>query len=376
VEAGEADVIVAAYFDRLVRSLRVQDELVSRVERAGGQVLAVDVGQVTNGSAGQWLSGTMLGAVAEYHRRSTAERTAEAQARAVERGVWMSPYVPTGYTRGPDGILAPSADGPAVVAAFKARARGATVGEVRQLLHGRGVEMSYPAVTRLLKSRAYVGEVRFGKLHNPSAHPPIVDTEVWKAAQRTKPSPGRRANSARLLARLGVLRCGSCGGRMSATSGHNGTRPMYRCGSHVGDSCPRPVTISAPLVEQIVTDEVREALADVEGRASAEQGVREAAQALERAQADLDAAIRAFSGLEAEAAAVERLAELRRVRDEAQDRVDRLGGQRASVTITAGKDWDRLSLAARRALVRAVVDRAEVAPGRGRDRVTVYLVGE
>jgi len=61
IEAGEADVVVA-YFDRLVRSLRVQDELVSRVERAGGQVLAVDVGRVTNDSAGQWLSSTMRGA--------------------------------------------------------------------------------------------------------------------------------------------------------------------------------------------------------------------------------------------------------------------------------------------------------------------------
>ena len=71
--------IVAAYFDRLMRSLRVQDELVSRVEAAGGQVLALDVGAVTNGSAGQWLSGTMLGAVSEYQRRTTAERTREAQ---------------------------------------------------------------------------------------------------------------------------------------------------------------------------------------------------------------------------------------------------------------------------------------------------------
>src|SRR5215204_5040433 len=83
VEQGEADVIVAAYFDRLVRSLRVQDELVTRVERAGGKVLALDVGAVTNGSAGQWLSGTMLGAVSEYQRRTTAERTAEAKRRAV-----------------------------------------------------------------------------------------------------------------------------------------------------------------------------------------------------------------------------------------------------------------------------------------------------
>src|SRR5436190_8629200 len=44
IESGEAQVLVAAYFDRLVRSLRIQDEIVSRVESAGGQVLAVDVG--------------------------------------------------------------------------------------------------------------------------------------------------------------------------------------------------------------------------------------------------------------------------------------------------------------------------------------------
>lgn len=36
VEDGAADIVVASYFDRLVRSLRVQDELVSRVEAAGG----------------------------------------------------------------------------------------------------------------------------------------------------------------------------------------------------------------------------------------------------------------------------------------------------------------------------------------------------
>ena len=56
VEAGEADVVVVAYFDRLVRSLTVQAEVVERVEQAGGAILAVDVGEVTNGTAGQWLS--------------------------------------------------------------------------------------------------------------------------------------------------------------------------------------------------------------------------------------------------------------------------------------------------------------------------------
>src|SRR4051794_25943828 len=68
IEAQAADVLVVAYFDRLVRSLSVQDEVVSRVEAAGGRVLALDFGEVTNSSAAQWLSGTMIGAVSEYYR--------------------------------------------------------------------------------------------------------------------------------------------------------------------------------------------------------------------------------------------------------------------------------------------------------------------
>jgi DNA invertase Pin-like site-specific DNA recombinase len=51
VEAGEADVVVVAFLDRLARSAAIQAEVVGRVEQAGGAILAVDVGQVTNGSA-------------------------------------------------------------------------------------------------------------------------------------------------------------------------------------------------------------------------------------------------------------------------------------------------------------------------------------
>jgi DNA invertase Pin-like site-specific DNA recombinase len=86
-ENGEADVVVAAYFDRLVRSLAVRREVVERVERAGGAIVAVDVGEVRADTASRWLSSTMLGMVAEYHRLVTAERTADAKRRVVERGV-------------------------------------------------------------------------------------------------------------------------------------------------------------------------------------------------------------------------------------------------------------------------------------------------
>jgi len=139
VEDGQADVIAAAYFDRLFRSLAVQAEVVERVERAGGRVLAVDVGNVTNGSAAQWLSGTMLGAMSEYARRTAAERGAEAQRRAVARGVVPWPNVPPGYLRGDDGVLVPDPTGAPIVAdAFRTRAGGAAVKSVRAYLPPTG----------------------------------------------------------------------------------------------------------------------------------------------------------------------------------------------------------------------------------------------
>ena len=49
VEAGQAYDIVVAYFDRLVRSLKVQLEVIERVEKAGGEIFALDHGKLTNG---------------------------------------------------------------------------------------------------------------------------------------------------------------------------------------------------------------------------------------------------------------------------------------------------------------------------------------
>ena len=97
-----------------------------------------------------------------------------------------------------------------------------------------------------------------------------------------------------------------------------------------------------------------------------------------RAQADLDAALRSFAaaGLVNESVAVERLAELRQIRDDAQSRIDQLGPQ-AAVRVNADADWDKLSLDGRRELIRATVKSAVVAPtGRGADRIAVRLIGQ
>jgi site-specific DNA recombinase len=374
VESGEAEVVVVAYFDRLVRSLTVQAEVVERIERAGGAILAVDVGEVRADTASRWLSSTMLGLVAEYHRRSTSERTADAKLRAVMRGVPPFPNVPPGYRRRKDGTLEPDKHADAVAEAFRLRAEGATVMQVREHLRQSGVDRSFHGTQALLRSRIPLGELRFGELVNEHAHEAIVDAEMWRKVQRQVVSRGRRPKSERLLARLGVLRCGTCGARMVIGTTVQGRRrtpyTFYRC--NPTSDCPRRVTISADIAESAVIAAVKEILSGVIGSASADTGIAAARDGVRRAEDELDAAIRAFTGLDDVEAARERLTVLRDARDAARDRLEGLQDSVLPVVTLTADDWDLLTLEERRELIRAVVDRAVVAPGRGGDgRVTV-----
>ena len=105
VEAGEADHIVVAYFDRLVRSLKVQLEVIERVEQAGGEIYAIDHGRLTNGTAATRMSNNMMGAAFQYYAEVTGEKVAAAQERVVARGVLPNSRIPPGYVRGEDGVL-------------------------------------------------------------------------------------------------------------------------------------------------------------------------------------------------------------------------------------------------------------------------------
>jgi site-specific DNA recombinase len=383
IEAGEAEVIVAAYFGRLVRSLQTQAELLARVEAAGGQVRAVDAGKVGSANSGEWLDSTMRGMMAEYQRRQGAERTSVAQADAIARGVPLWARVTAGYRRAANGSLEPDpATAPIVVRAFEMRAEGKTIEAVREYLVSKGIRLSQRGVQVLLASRVVLGELHFGKYEpNLQAWPAIVDRELWHRVQRTVISRGVHAKSERLLARLGILRCATCGGRMTASArsqeaqGDTPGYQFYRCGRARLD-CSARASVGAKEVEPLITDAVRAALADVEGRASTESHVRDAEAAVEQAQVDLESAIRAFASVSDEPVAIERLAELQEARDATRAHLAQLGGASSAVVLTAAADWDRLTTDERRALIRVVVKRATVAPGRGPDRVTIEFVGE
>ena len=239
------------------------------------------------------------------------ERTQDAKRRAIARGVPTFAKIPPGYRRTLDeqgkttGLEPDPATATAVAEAFRLRAGGATVKDVRAHLREHGIERSFHGVQALLGSRIYLGEIHFGALANTGSHPAIVDADTWAAVQRARSPRGRRAKSERLLARLGVLRCATCGARMVVGSSNHGAYALYRC-PPVGD-CPQRVTISAETAERTIVAAVRHLLAETQGAATIGDHVDEAERALQIAEQALTAAVEAFTGLDDVAAAQAKL---------------------------------------------------------------------
>jgi DNA invertase Pin-like site-specific DNA recombinase len=376
IEAGRADVLVASETDRLWRNPSVRSHVLERVERVGGVVWSGDDGRITDATASEEFTGTVRTAADRMARRVNAEKSRRAVAAAAADGV-PPMSLPPGLERevvGHDrrgkpilGHVVKTKDAMAIKTAVEMKANGATIAAVRSFLADNGIVRSYHGTQSLIASPLLCGRFVFGKDRRPEDQltgtlPPIVDEATWRRAQ-TKQPRGRRPSSARLLARAGVLRCATCGSRMVVgTQKQNGRNyPFYRCAS-VRQDCPRRVAISAALVEEVVVESTRAALEGTVSERTAQDNIRDARDALQRAQANLDAGIRTLADFADEAATVDRLRELKLTRDAALERVDRLGVPDDFDVLLLAADWDQLSTKDKQSCIRATFDRVLVRP--------------
>jgi hypothetical protein len=216
-----------------------------------------------------------------------------AQKRAVKRGVWIGP-APYGYratevlnpkTGKPEnGPLEEDPDtGPIVRDAFKAAASGG-LHAAMALLEERAPEKRWRTdeTRRLLRSRAYLGEVVHGELVNDHAHRPLASLNDWTAAQ-TEPR-SRRTNGDYVLS--GVATCDMCGsgltGQLQTVDGRQYRR--YRCSAK---GCKGGLSIGADKLERYVRDKLRPWLGRKEFRLRFEvPGLEEARLAVEEAESD------------------------------------------------------------------------------------------
>ena len=83
----------------------------------------------------------------------------------------------------------------------------------------------------------------------------------------------------------------------------------------------------------------------------------------------------AFDGFDDVDTVREKLTALREQRDQARERLADLSAAVLPAIKLTADDWDVLTLEERRALIRATIAEATVAPGRGADRITVTARG-
>lgn len=86
LDAGQADILVAAKLDRLTRSMLDMAEILQRADRNGWKLAFLDFGLDTSTSTGAMVS-HILAAVAEFERKRIGERTREALAEKKRQGV-------------------------------------------------------------------------------------------------------------------------------------------------------------------------------------------------------------------------------------------------------------------------------------------------
>ncbi|MEI6446507.1 MAG: recombinase family protein [Actinomycetes bacterium] len=379
-ETGVSEGIVVAKVDRFARSLVGALELIKRLDAAGAQFVSVAEGIDPQTPSGKMLQRLML-ILAEFELDRIRDSWNDARRRAVERGVHVSSATPTGYVRGPGGVLEPDpVAAKHVKRAFQMAAKGAEWREIGEMLRAAGVAGPYGqtywdvrAVTRVVKNPVYTGEARSGEHRNPSAHKALVSRAVFEKASRPRAVMAPRRESTALLA--GLIRCAGCqhvmkADRMTIKHGPRaGERArIYRCRrEYASGECGEPASIAGWVIEPWVEARFLAAVEDVrfggsqetDERASLDEQLSEAVAELElfRDQRIVDAL------------SIESWTEGLRVR---QDRVDAIMVEMAQHAPLSRFDevavltdaWPTLTVIERRELLGSLMDAVMVRRGR------------
>jgi site-specific DNA recombinase len=259
VRTGESGGVVVAKLDRFARTLVGALGVLEEFERKGAVLVSVADNIDLSTPMGKAFLRILL-VFAELERDRISESWNIATSSAIDRGIHIAKFTPTGYEKLPDKRLRPSADAPAIHEAFQMRASHASRTEIAQRLNqtaprrGDG-RWTPPMVDRIIRNRVYMGYAYRGEQVNRHAHPPIVTPAEWQAANLTPVRAAPRGKNPNLLG--GVARCAACryvlAPGKSRWGGTGDSVLGYRCrGTHTAGVCSAPASVNARKLEQYV----------------------------------------------------------------------------------------------------------------------------
>jgi site-specific DNA recombinase len=275
--AQRFDLLLVYRVDRLARSVRGLAHILEELDGAGVAFRSATEPFDTATSAGRMMV-QMLGVFAEFERATIVDRVVAGMERKAARGGWTSGTYPFGYGCDTNtGFLTPRADeSPLVPLIFEmyakqrhgARTIAAWLNQRGHRTH-KGRPWSSNAVIRVIRNRAYVGDVFFRDTWHPAPHPPLVDNDLFDRAQAVLTARGDnyslRASNPSDYILAGLVRCQRCGRHYvgGAAHGRGGRYRYYTCWSrqrYGTDHCDSD-RLSASELEAAIVESLRRTFA-------------------------------------------------------------------------------------------------------------------
>jgi site-specific DNA recombinase len=324
IEHGEADGILAWHPDRLARNALDGGQIIHLLD--GGKLNALRFPTYTfeNTSQGKFMLAIMFGQ-SKYYVDSLSENVRRGNRTKRERG-WLPGRAPIGYLNGRsdagEKIIVPDPDrfrairhlwelllsgAYSVPEVLKIATREMGLRTMRRKRSGGG-PLSVCGIYRLFSNPFYTGQLVHGTQWYPGKHQAMVTFTEFEQVQRLLRRVDRARSKVHVFAYTGLIRCGACGGSITAedkTNPYGSNYVYYHC-THkkAGLSCREKSIEEKQLENQIVeflanihvnNDELKESLATIDAeRLKQRQTGDGVAQSIERA---LDACERNLDNL-------------------------------------------------------------------------------
>jgi site-specific DNA recombinase len=254
IEAGEVNVVVCTWYDRLTRS-RDFYVLDKEFQEHGVEFVTLHDPTDTKTAAGRFME-SMLVAAKTYEREQTAEKVRDKMRRRAERGMWNGGPIPFGFQAvSKDRTIAPDPEQAKIVTEmFRIYVETQSDFKVRDWLKAHQIPTrgdapiwTVSAIRRILTNRRYVAQIEINRENQgehglpeaeayrvvPAPYEPVVALETFELAQTIRATksgehPNRvgrprsysQTQCSRVYPLQGIMVCGCCGHSMT---------PWYVC---------------------------------------------------------------------------------------------------------------------------------------------------
>jgi len=228
-DIGQFDIVVVYKLDRLSRSqFDILDLIQNTFLPQGVDFVSMSEAFDTSTPFGRAMIG-ILGVFAQLEREQITERMTMGRRARAKEGKYHGGGIPAigyDYDREKDRLVPNVYEAEQVRLLFQMTADGASNAEILKALNDAGYTTRYgkwnssARISRTIRLDTYLGIIRFGDVVYENAHEPLIDRELFEAANavRTKKMEiyGRNIfNRTTLLA--GLIWCAKCGARYGTT---------------------------------------------------------------------------------------------------------------------------------------------------------------